>query len=110
MSYPTIQQEENSTLRITHVNLKYATTKNLDSWAEAVHLRRIRSIRGNSDEFRYKYSTRKYTAQKVPVFSFGPFAELFKGSFDKTDSAGKLFSILGKEIEEPNSIGMKLPQ
>jgi alkaline phosphatase len=65
---------------------------------------------GNSDKFSYKFSNRKHSAQKVPVFSFGPSAELFKGSFDNTDIARKLLSLWGKEIEEPGNIGMKYPQ
>ena len=65
---------------------------------------------GNSDEFRYKFSTRRHTAQQVPLFSYGPSAELFTGSFDNTDIARKLFSLWGKQIEEPDSIGMELHQ
>ncbi|MCG2590087.1 alkaline phosphatase [Rhodohalobacter sulfatireducens] len=51
-------------------------------------------------EFSYNYSTGGHTAEHVPIFSFGPSAEQFKGTFDNTEIARKLFSIWGKEIQE----------
>jgi len=51
-------------------------------------------------EFSYNYSTGGHTAEHVPIFSFGPSAEQFKGTFDNTEIARKLFSIWGKEIQD----------
>ena len=51
-------------------------------------------------EFSYHYSTGGHTAEHVPIFSFGPSAEQFKGTFDNTEIARKLFSIWGKEIQD----------
>jgi alkaline phosphatase len=51
-------------------------------------------------EFSYNYSTGGHTAEHVPIFSFGPSAEQFKGTFDNTEIARKLFSIWGKEFQD----------
>lgn len=56
----------------------------------------------NADEgeMRHMFSTGGHTAQHVPVFSFGPHAERFKGRYDNTDIAKKMFSIWGYEFED----------
>lgn len=51
-------------------------------------------------EMRHMFSTGGHTAQHVPVFSFGPHAEKFKGRYDNTDIAKKMFSIWGYEFED----------
>lgn len=49
-------------------------------------------------ELSYHYSTGGHTAEHVPLFSYGPSAEQFKGAYDNTEIARKMFSIWGKEI------------
>ncbi|MDZ7720586.1 MAG: alkaline phosphatase [Balneolaceae bacterium] len=51
-------------------------------------------------ELRYHYSTGGHTAEHVPLFSYGPSAEIFRGAYDNTEIARKLFSIWGKEIQD----------
>lgn len=51
-------------------------------------------------EFSHQFSTGGHTAQHVPVFGFGPDAEIFEGRYDNTDIAKKLFSIWGYEFDE----------
>jgi alkaline phosphatase len=55
---------------------------------------------GNRENFRHNFSTGRHTAAHVPVFAFGPSADLFSGSYDNTDVAQKMFYLWGKEIEE----------
>jgi len=54
---------------------------------------------GNRENFRHEFSTGGHTAAHVPVFAYGPSAELFAGSYDNTDVARKMFYLWGKEIE-----------
>jgi alkaline phosphatase len=51
----------------------------------------------NRNKVRYRFSTGRHTSLHVPVFGFGPSAELFEGSYDNTDVARKLFSIWGEK-------------
>ncbi|TVP98831.1 MAG: alkaline phosphatase [Balneolaceae bacterium] len=55
---------------------------------------------GNRENFRHEFSTGGHTAAHVPVFAYGPSAELFTGSYDNTDVARKMFYLWGKEIED----------
>jgi alkaline phosphatase len=51
-------------------------------------------------ELRHMFSTGGHTAQHVPVFSYGPQAERFEGRYDNTDTAKKIFSIWGSEMDD----------
>lgn len=51
-------------------------------------------------EVAYEFSTGGHTAEHVPLFSYGPSAEIFKGTYDNTEIARKMFSIWGKTIED----------
>lgn len=51
-------------------------------------------------EVSYEFSTDGHTAEHVPIFSYGPSAETFKGTYDNTEIARKLFSLWGKEIQD----------
>lgn len=51
-------------------------------------------------ELKYEYTTGGHTALDVPVFSYGPRAEMFEGRYDNTGIAKKLFEIWGKTIED----------
>ncbi len=51
-------------------------------------------------ELSYHYSTGGHTAEHVPLFSYGPSAEVFQGTYDNTEIARKMFSIWGKEIQD----------
>lgn len=51
-------------------------------------------------ELSYEFSTGGHTALHVPIFSYGPSAETFKGTYDNTEIARKMFSIWGKEIQD----------
>jgi alkaline phosphatase len=49
-------------------------------------------------EVSYEFSTGGHTASHVPVYSYGPSAEEFTGTYDNTDLAKKMFSIWGKTV------------
>lgn len=51
-------------------------------------------------EVTYHYSTGGHTAEHVPLFSYGPSADVFQGTYDNTEIARKMFSIWGKEIQD----------
>lgn len=51
-------------------------------------------------EFSYNYSTGGHTAEHVPLFSYGPSAEYFRGTYDNTEIARKMFSIWGKTVQD----------
>jgi len=48
-----------------------------------------------SDEIDHTWSTGSHTAAKVPVFSYGPSAELFTGTYDNTEIARLMFELWG---------------
>ncbi len=51
-------------------------------------------------EFEYRWSTGGHSAVQVPVYSYGPSAELFSGHYDNTQLARKMFDLWGKTIED----------
>lgn len=53
-----------------------------------------------SETLGYEFSTGSHTAVHVPVYSYGPLAEKFVGTYDNTEVAKKMFSIWGKTIED----------
>ena len=46
-------------------------------------------------EFKPVFSCKLHTAAMVPVFAFGPQAELFRGLYDNTEIYGKMRKALG---------------
>jgi alkaline phosphatase len=57
---------------------------------------------GNNPDFAFEHhwSTGGHSALQVPVFSYGPSAELFTGAYDNTKIARKMFSLWGKTITD----------
>lgn len=55
-------------------------------------------VRGANKDYgkvRFNFSTGSHTSVTVPVYSFGPGAELFSGAFDNTDIFGKALQAAG---------------
>lgn len=48
----------------------------------------------------YEFSTGSHTALHVPIYSYGPSAEKFIGTYDNTEVAKKMFSIWGKTVQD----------
>ena len=56
------------------------------------------TLTGYFDELEYHWSTDGHSAAMVPVYSYGPSAEKFSGTYDNTELARRMFSLWGKEI------------
>lgn len=52
------------------------------------------------ENLEYDFSTGGHTALHVPVFSFGPSAEKFAGTYDNTEIGRQMFSIWGKTVQD----------
>lgn len=52
------------------------------------------------EDVTYQWSTGGHSGLPVPVFSYGPSAEIFSGLYDNTEVARKMFSLWGKTIED----------
>ncbi|MEX0685687.1 MAG: alkaline phosphatase [Balneolales bacterium] len=48
----------------------------------------------------YQWATGGHSAAPVPIYSYGPSAEIFSGLYDNTQVARKMFSLWGKTIED----------
>jgi alkaline phosphatase len=51
---------------------------------------------GNKKDFKATFSTRLHTAMNVPVYAYGPQAEIFLGLYDNTDIYKKMLQALGR--------------
>ncbi|MDG5767641.1 alkaline phosphatase [Balneolales bacterium ANBcel1] len=54
---------------------------------------------GSEGGHEYGWTTGGHTALPVPVYTYGPSAEKFTGTYHITDVARKMFSLWGKELE-----------
>ncbi len=55
-------------------------------------------VRGANKDYgkvRFNFSTGNHTSVTVPVYAFGPGAELFSGAYDNTDIFGKALQAAG---------------
>ncbi len=55
---------------------------------------------GSGGSIEYSWTTDGHTAVQVPVFSYGPSAQMFTGTYDNTEIARKMFGLWGKTITE----------
>ncbi len=51
---------------------------------------------GSEGSFEYSWSTGGHSGVQVPVYSYGPSADLFSGTYDNTEVARKMFGLWGK--------------